>query len=506
MATRPSLASRLGRLTTSRPSPAAVAAPTDAGAPGAAPSRPFDDPFERPLFAAVETSSSARSDEPDPEPPPAPAATPPRVLDDLRARMDAILTRTRAEAPRAPARADLPDLPFAVEDTPLGPLHVRTLRLSGAHRVGRVPVTGARSASSELLALLALDPHLASCLPRGALYLDTETTGLGPSAGVVAFLVGLAFWDDEAGLVVEQLLVRQLGEEAPMLARVAERLARASMLVTFNGKSFDMPVLRTRFVMARMPVPVEPPHLDLVHVARRLHKSRGVGSKLGTVEREVLGFVRVDDVPSGEVAGYYLHFLRTGDTRGLLGVVEHNAWDVVSMAALVSLYGEPLDGTELEATDLVGVARTFRRAAAVFPGTEGGETRKRMFDQAWDAISLAHERGGGVDVVRARAEIAKARGDKARALLDFESLAAQVDDPAVRLELAKLYEHHQKDARRALDLAHAGTGETAAQQEKRIARLEGKVRRPARGKAATGAAEGPRQAAARSHGKTLKLW
>src|SRR5262249_2946882 len=153
-----------------------------------------------------------------------------------------------------------------------------------------------------------------------------------------------AFWDEDHGLVVEQLLVRKLGEEAPVLARVAERIASASMLVTFNGKSFDMPVLRARYVMAQMQLPREPAHFDLVHVARRLHKSRGLGSRLGTVEREILGFVREDDVPSGEVASYYLHFLRTGDTRGLLGVVEHNRWDVVSMAALVSLYGEPLDG------------------------------------------------------------------------------------------------------------------------------------------------------------------
>ena len=381
------------------------------------------------------------------------------MLEDLRRRMDAILTRS--EAKRELPAVDCPELPFCVERTELGPLHVRTLRLSGAHRVGRFPVTCARTASSELLALLALDPRLASCDLAGALYLDTETTGLGPGAGTVAFLVGLAFWDHSIGLVVEQLLVRQLGEEGPVLARVAERIRRASMLVTFNGKSFDLPVLRTRFVMNRAAFPDEPPHLDLVHVARRLHKGRGFGARLGAVEREVLGFVREDDVPSGEVCAHYLHFLRTGDTRAFLGVIEHNYWDVVSMAAMVGLYGEPLEGSQLHAEDLVGVARTLKRAG--------------HNDRAKEVVDTALARGAGDAGVRARAEIAMARGDKARALADFEALAASVDDPKIRLELAKLYEHHAKDAARALAFVEVGTGEKEHRRAHRAARLTRKL-------------------------------
>jgi uncharacterized protein YprB with RNaseH-like and TPR domain len=415
------------------------------------------------MFAPQAAATPAPAPAPPPAPPPLSLEeeSAPSLLDDLRRRMDAILTRTRSEPPRELPAVDCPDLPFAVERTELGPLHVRTLRLSGAHRVGRFPVTSARTASSELLALLALDPRLATCDLAGALYLDTETTGLGPGAGTVAFLIGLAFWDRDIGLVCEQLLVRQLGEEAPVLARVAERIAQASMLVTFNGKSFDLPVLRTRFVMGRAAFPDEPPHLDLVHVARRLHHGRGFGARLGAVEREVLGFVRENDVPSGEVSACYLHFLRTGDTRALLGVVEHNLWDVVSMAAIVGLYGEPLEGTQLHAEDLVGVARTLKRAG--------------YKDRASDVVDEALARGAGNAGVLARAEIAKARGDKARALADFEALAATVDDPKVRLELAKLYEHHAKDAARALALVEAGTGEKEDRRAHRAARLSRKV-------------------------------
>lgn len=410
---------------------------------------------------------------------PAPAPAPPleqaassSILDDLRARMDHILARTRAEARREPPRVDDSELPFCVEQTESGPLHVRTLRLSGAHRVGRAPVTAAKTASSELLALLALDPRLAPCDVTRALYLDTETTGLGPGAGTVAFLVGLAFFErtrtadgEGLSLVCEQLLVRQLGEEAPVLARVAQRIREASMLVTFNGKSFDLPVLRTRFVMTRVPFPDEPPHLDLVHVARRLHKTRNIGATLGAIEREVLGFVRENDVPSGEVSACYLHFLRTSDPRALMGVVEHNAWDVVSMASLVGLYGEPLDGTQLRADDLVGVARTLKRAGSM--------------ELAFEVADTALAKGAGHEATRARAEIAKARGDKARALADFESLAASVDDPKVRLELAKLYEHHAKDAARALAVVAQGTGEDDARRAHRARRLAAKAEKQA---------------------------
>ena len=431
--------------------------------------------FDAPLFAPKAPSSGILALEGArlpatplrPTPPSSPSGS---VLEDLRSRMDAILARTRAEPKREPPRVDVADLPFCVENTSSGPLHSRIVRHGGEHRIGRIPIAPARRADANLLALLALDPRLAACDPTRALYLDTETTGLGPGAGTVAFLVGLAWFDpgrDGAppGLVVEQLLVRRLGEEGPVLERVAERLRAASMLVTFNGKSFDMPVLRTRFVMGRMEIPPEPPHFDLVHVARRLHKGRGVGATLGAVEREVLGFVRENDVPSGEVSACYLHFLRTGDPRALMGVVEHNAWDVVSMAALVGLYGEPLEGTQLEAGDLVGVARTLKRAGVA--------------DLAYEIADAAVARGAGSEATRARAEIAKARGDKARALADFEALAESVDDPRVRLELAKLYEHHAKDVSRALALVEAGTGEKDASRERREARLRRKLERQA---------------------------
>ncbi len=173
----------------------------------------------------------------------------------------------------------------------------------------------------------------------------------------------------------------------------------------------------------------------------------------------MLGFVRDADIDGGDVAPRYAHFLRTGDEGALRAVVDHNAWDVVSMAALVGLYGEPL-GT-LHREDLVGLARTYRRA--------------RALDQAEAAAEAAVSRGAGAEGLRIRGEIAKARGDRQRALGDFEALAEAVDDPSVRLELAKLYEHFVKEPGRALEVMDQGTGERPEAAERRRTRLARKA-------------------------------
>ncbi|MFT3764286.1 MAG: ribonuclease H-like domain-containing protein [Minicystis sp.] len=419
----------------------------------------------------------AEAPPPAPRAPGVPAASARPSLDELRERIARIVAREPAPPPRAnPAGGELP---FAVEHTEHGPLYVRRERVVPAARVGRVPLVAARDADAAMLALLALDPGLEGCDPRRALYVDTETTGLAGGTGTVPFLLGLSWFDVEAGaFVIEQCLLRRLGEEAPILSRFAERVAEASMIVTYNGKAFDLPLLRTRYVMNRLAAPAEPPHLDLVHVARRIHKSRLKARTLVAIEAEVLGRLRVGDVAGGDIVATYAHFLRTGDEEALLGVVEHNVADVLAMVALLGLYGEPLghapddEGDEvyapagLDGADLADVARTLRRAGAL--------------DRAAALAEAAVARGGGAHAVRARGDIAKARGDKARALEDYEALAAEVDDPAVRLELAKLYEHHVKAFEDALKIVERGTGEDDEAAVRRKERLERKRARSVR--------------------------
>lgn len=201
-----------------------------------------------------------------------------------------------------------------------------------------------------------------------------------------------------------------------------------------------------------------------MHLARRLHRPRLTSQRLIELERQVLGFDRGDDdIPGAEIAPRYLHFLRSGDASGLLPVLEHNAWDVYTMAALVGLYGDPMD--LLHPQDLAQLAAVLGRT--------------RSFDRGLDLAAHARERGAGPAAERSVAQLYKAKGDRARALESFENLAREVDDPRVRLELAKLYEHFQRDFERALGLLDEGTGESADTLLRRRARLESKRARGA---------------------------
>jgi uncharacterized protein YprB with RNaseH-like and TPR domain len=387
-----------------------------------------------------------------------------RLLDDLRRQMRAVLARGDGvpERPR-PARATpslgIDDLPFVTRQTASGPLWQRIERLTPSHRVGQVAVDGASRADPRVLADLALDPKVAGSSPESWLFIDTETTGLG-GAGALVFLVGLAAIDASGGVVVEQLLLVEPGEELALLEHLGERVRAASLLVSFNGKAFDRPMLDGRAVLNRLPALPERPHLDLLHVGRRLHRRRLGRCSLKRVESEVLGFERKGDIDGSEVGPIYSHFLRSGDAAGLSAVVAHNFWDVVSMVALVALYGQRTPA--LVAEDMAGLARTLQRAGAT--------------DHAERVADIACERGGGVEAYRVRAELAKSRGDCMSAVRDFEHLCQAADDPSGRLELAKLYEHKLREPARALRWLSLGTSEDFSAHERRIRRLERKMR------------------------------
>lgn len=406
------------------------------------------------------------------EPPPAAEHAPPPTHDDATGGSRGVAEALRLEIAKILAKplvkrvAHHPhegELPFVRLETPTGPLYRRTLHYGAAHRVGRFSVQDGASADMAMIALLGLDPTLAGVDPRALLYVDTETTGLAGGTGTVPFLVGAAYFD-EGTLVLEQLLLRQLGEEAPILERFSALVSRASGLVSYNGKSFDLPLLRTRLVLSRLPPLPDKPHVDLVHLARRVHGKRLGACKLTTVEDKVLGFVREGDIPGGEVVQRFRHFLRTGDEGALVAVVDHNAWDIVALASLLGLYGAPLGS--MQAADLVGVSRTLRRS--------------RDFDAAIAIAEAAVSEGGGAPALVERAEIRRARGERDRAILDLESALAQVDDRDARLSLAKLFEHHAKAPEAALALLTRPTNEPDAAHRRRVTRLEAKVEKQQR--------------------------
>lgn len=196
------------------------------------------------------------------------------------------------------------------------------------------------------------------------LFLDTETTGLAGGTGTYAFLVGVAWWD-AGGLEVEQFFMREHSEEHSLLVAVSERLAERRVLVTFNGKSFDWPLLETRYRMTRKITPRPPrAHLDFLHPARHLWRLRLGSVRLAELERHVLGWNRGTDVQSELIPQIYFDYLRGGDPGPLVPVFRHNQMDLRGLAALagrvLSLLAQP-EAAESDALELYGVSRLLDR-------------------------------------------------------------------------------------------------------------------------------------------------
>lgn len=185
---------------------------------------------------------------------------------------------------------------------------------------------------------------------RDALFFDTETTGLAGGTGTRAFMIGAARWCD-AGLRVRQWWITALAAERDLLAAFAEEAKNDAILVSFNGKSYDAPLLATRYRLARLRNPLAGlAHVDLLYPSRRRYRGRWENCRLATLEHRVLGVAREDDLPGSEAPGAWLRYLRGGDARDLRRVVDHNRQDVVSMSGLL-LHLASLDDPDAFAFD-----------------------------------------------------------------------------------------------------------------------------------------------------------
>lgn len=293
--------------------------------------------------------------------------------------------------------------------------------------------------------------------PAKWLFLDTETTGLAGGTGTYPFLVGIAWWD-AGGLQVEQFFMRDFSEEHSLLRELAARLAERPVLLTFNGKSFDWPLLENRFTMTRsIAKPKLAAHLDLLHPARALWRLRLGSVRLVELERYVLNAVRLgwdreDDIASAMIPQYYFNYLRSGSYEPLIGVIRHNQMDLRGLAALFEKINEFLashttNRGEMESLDLFGLSRFFERR---------GESSR-----AQEACSQALELGLPAEFrPRARrdlATLAKRRGDHEAAAALWLELVSDLDDGLYACEqLAIYYERRAKDIQRAIEFARLG--------------------------------------------------
>lgn len=278
-----------------------------------------------------------------------------------------------------------------------------------------------------------------SVAPEDVLFLDTETTGLSGGVGTVAFQVGLGYFTP-AGFAVEQFLMRDYPDEEAMLNLLTARMKRFSVLCTFNGKTFDVPLLKTRFLMHRIRDDGIPScHADVLFPARRLWKLRLKQCNLGTLETALLGVEREDDLPGALVPQTYFQYLKDRNFTPLIGILDHNRQDIVSLAQLFYVlcvqFSHPEDIAEQE--DLFSLARALEKqgqketAMKCYRLCEGGSFRA----QATRAMAVHEKREGQY---RAAARL-------------LETMLERGDDPVFAYEaLAKLYEHQFRDPEQAL--------------------------------------------------------
>ncbi|MFS0838152.1 ribonuclease H-like domain-containing protein [Paenibacillus sp. 1P03SA] len=352
--------------------------------------------------------------------------------------------------------------------------------------------------------LEAFHPGAEPVHAEGLLFFDTETTGLGVGAGNVAFLVGIGYY--EAGrFVVEQLFIRHPAEERAMLAYLEEKLAKFTHIVSYNGRTFDWPILQNRFILNRMRPDIDRLlHLDLLHPSRSLWKHSMPSVRLGKVEEAQLGYVREDDVSGAFAPELYVLYLAEGKTDVLRGVFVHNERDIVSLAALSALIAKYLaDEEPLEPKspgDLYRLGQWLLKMNRL-PSAE--KIMELGFSRLLEQAEEGRHAGGDL-FLRYAAHYKKAgMRDKAVELWTRQiRQAGPAAAPHVEayIELAMHYEHGCKDYALALELSCEALevlrqrrrllrrSGKAAEEEQRIAhrieRLQRKLRdcgKPARG-------------------------
>jgi uncharacterized protein YprB with RNaseH-like and TPR domain len=296
----------------------------------------------------------------------------------------------------------------------------------------------------SLIAQWANDPRILE-LPLSAFaFLDTEASGLSAAAGTLAFLVGVGRFID-GQFVLRQFFMRDPYEEPALLEGLANFLAPAKALVTFNGKAFDAPLLTTRYTMHRIPIPYKNyVHLDLLPLARRLWRDRLESRALKYLEQHVLSMKRTsEEVPGYLIPWIYSDYLRTRDARELAGVFYHNAMDVVAMAALLTHMNEvltnPYEGRVEHGLDFIALGKLFEDLGH-------WEEAARLFEHGLE-LNLTETDFGLA--VRRLSILQKRRGDFEEAIRLWEKAAAEGHIYA-HIEMAKYYEHKRRDVKSAI--------------------------------------------------------
>jgi uncharacterized protein YprB with RNaseH-like and TPR domain len=314
--------------------------------------------------------------------------------------------------------------------------------------------------------LLLKDERFKELDLRKALFLDTETTGLAGGTGTFAFMVGLGFFKED-GFLVRQLFMRDYSEERASLSVLQGLLESFKFLITFNGRHYDIPLLETRFILSRFPSKISKmPNFDLLYPARKIWKGAYENCRLITLESELLGMERTDDIPSAWIPYLYFEYLQTGDASKIHQVFYHNRMDILSMVALAGrihlFYHDPQVAQPRKGIEHFALGRLFWEHHHPEKAISCFEIALKRCDEtlSWEVmrwLSMAFKKTG--------------QGEKARALWEEMVTWPHQKDTFPYIELAKYHEHRLKNIEMAIACVEKALERIAPHREREIEML-----------------------------------
>jgi uncharacterized protein YprB with RNaseH-like and TPR domain len=354
------------------------------------------------------------------------------------------------------------------------PFLVKDFYYSLDGRYGKVRLGEWRDLQPETLAVISGSAAFAALDPQKVLFFDSETTGLAGGTGTIPFMLGFGFFS-ESVFQVKIFLLQDLDREGEFLDAVDDFLAAGDFAatVTFNGKAFDFPLLETRYILQRRRFPLlQLPHLDFLFPARTIWKNTFDSRKLGYLGEMLLGISRSDDIEASFIPALYFNFLRSQDLSAIEPVIEHNAMDLVGLAAVVLLGARYLADHSLTADEgeILGLGMLCERAG--------------LLEKAESFYRIAKDVSGRGEV-KARAQRRLSILLKKKKLfheaLELWKLLSENNDLQAYREISVHYEHRERNYYQAVEIVEKALGSVSlspSQQqelEKRLERLRSKI-------------------------------
>ena len=309
-------------------------------------------------------------------------------------------------------------------------------------------VSFAQALDIELMSAWSGIPLLKSIPLHDICFVDAETTSLSGGVGTFAFMVGVGYLDNE-GFKLRQFFLRDPSEEPAMLAAMSEFVTPFKVVTTFNGKTFDLPLLAGRYTLNAITNPFKGlPHIDLLQLARNIWRFRLQSRALKDLETDILFITRSEiEIPGWLVPQMYFDYLRTGDPSPMKGVFYHNRMDIISLGALYFYTSQLLtnpDQNTNASLDIMAIARLYERIGQL-------EGAIHLYDKCLDlGLPINHY----FDTCQRYASIYKKRGDWSAAVAIWQK-AGILGSVSALIELAKYYEHIEKDNAKAISSVEA---------------------------------------------------